>query len=765
MSSRQMGAAIEGTTEEQATETPYPSNTAAQPQQGSGSASTTALLRVYNTATRRIEPVVPMVSGQIRMYTCGPTVYRSVHIGNLRSYLLADWLRRVFSALGLRVTQVKNITDVGHMRQELLERGEDKMIAAALAEGKTPAEIAAFYTEEWLADEAALHIQRASVTPRATDHVDDMVALIERLVARGHAYVAGGNVYFDVASYPAYGRLSGNLLGGLIEGVRAEVDPLKRQPADFTLWKAAEPGRLVKWESPWGSGFPGWHIECSAMSIRYLGETFDLHTGGVDNIFPHHEDEIAQSEAATGKPFVRHWVHGQHLLADGLKMAKSTGNAYTLADLRVRGFDPLAFRYLCLLTHYRARLNFTFASLRAAATALDRLRDRLRTWHDLPSVASDDAERAWDARFQALLLNDLNLSAAIGLLWTMLRHSTLQAAQKRDLLLHWDEVLGLGLDEVQPADRASLPEDTRYLVQIRDTARKNADYVQADALRARLASQGYGVRDTPSGSIIYPQPPPEPVRYSRASDVPSRLAKADTCDVSVCLLVHNHRPDVQRCLASLIRYAGDRRVEYIVVENASSDDTAHWLEHLAAESAQIRLLRADHRLGEAEGRNLAMRQAGGRVILLLDTGVEATGDLFIPLLAALDDPTIGVVGRWGLRSADMRHFESSEERDVDAIAGYLFAFRRADLRRTGWMDAKYRYYRNLDLHFGFQFRAAGLHLVCLPILPAVMHEHRGWEELSEEEREKRSKRNFYRFLNAWHHREELLISRQPSNRP
>ncbi|MGI8915271.1 MAG: cysteine--tRNA ligase [Chloroflexota bacterium] len=722
-------------------------------------------MHLYNTLTRQVEAIEPTLPGQIRMYTCGPTVYRSVHIGNLRSYLLADWLRRVFGTLGLRVTQVKNVTDVGHMRQELLERGEDKMIAAALAEGKTPGEIAAFYTNEWLADEAALHIQQASVTPRATDHIAEMIALTERLLARGHAYLAGGNVYFSVASFPAYGRLSGNSQAGLIEGVRSEADPLKRQPADFTLWKAAEAGRLVQWESPWGPGFPGWHIECSAMSMRYLGETFDLHTGGVDNIFPHHEDEIAQSEAATGKPFVRYWVHGQHLLADGLKMAKSTGNAYTLADLRTRGFDPLAFRYLCQLTHYRARLNFTFASLRAAATALDRLRDRLRAWQTLPPAEATGAIQEWDDRFQAAIRQDLNLPAAIGILWTMLRHATLAPAQKRDLLLRWDDVLGVGLDELVPTDRSTLPEDTRYLLQLRDTARVNRDYIRADALRADLAQQGYALRDGPSGTSVHPEAPAQLLRYSRAADAPSLLDKVDTCDVSVCLLVHDYRADVQRCLTSLVQHEGEHRVEYVIVENASDDDTAHWLEHLAQESPQIRLLRADHRLGEAEGRNLAMRQARGRVILLLDTGVEATGDLVAPVLAALDDPAVGVVGRWGLRTADMRHFESSDERDVDAIAGYLFAFRRADLRRTGWMDTKYRYYRNLDLHFGFQFRAVGLRLECLPTLPAVMHAHRGWEELSEEEREKRSKRNFYRFLNAWHHREELLVRRQAVSVP
>ena len=515
---------------------------------------------------------------------------------------------------------------------------------------------------------------------------------------------------------------------------------------------------MVQWESPWGPGFPGWHIECSAMSMRYLGESFDLHTGGVDNIFPHHEDEIAQSEAATGKPFVRYWIHGQHLLADGLKMAKSTGNAYTLADLRARGFDPLAFRYLCLLTHYRARLNFTFASLRAASAALERLRDRLRSWYHLPATSRDAAMEAWDGRFWTALLDDLNLPEAVGVLWQMLRHGDLAPAQMRDLLLSWDEVLGLGLDAVTPRSWASVPDNVRDLIQARASLRADRDYRRADALRATIAEHGYGVQDTPHGPVARPLPPIGPPRYSRVSDVPSLLDEPDTCDVSVCLLVHNFRADVRRCLERLFAYGGDTRAEYVIVENASDDDTAAWLEQVVQERPSIRLLRADHRLGEAEGRNLAMRQARGRVIVLLDTGVEATGDLFTPIQAALRDPDVGVVGRWGLRSADMRHFEASEAPEVDAIAGYLFAFRRADLRTVGFMDEKYRYYRNLDLHFGFQFRARGLSLRCLPELPAVLHEHRGWEELSEQEREKRSKRNFYRFLNAWHHREDLLVA-------
>ncbi|HUX88490.1 MAG TPA: cysteine--tRNA ligase, partial [Chloroflexota bacterium] len=254
------------------------------------------MLRLYNTLSHQIEDVVPLRPGTVGMYTCGPTVYRYVHIGNLRSYLMADWIRRTLNHHGLDVRQIKNITDVGHMRQDMLDRGEDKMIAAALAEGKTPAEIAAFYTKAFHEDETALNILPANVFPKATDHVPQMVAMIERLIQRGFAYRADGNVYFDVRAFPAYGSLSANRLAELQGGERAEADPLKRNQADFALWKAAEPGRMVKWPSPWGDGFPGWHIECSAMSTHYLGPQIDLHTGGVDNIFPHHEDEIAQSE-------------------------------------------------------------------------------------------------------------------------------------------------------------------------------------------------------------------------------------------------------------------------------------------------------------------------------------------------------------------------------------------------------------------------------------------------------------------------------------
>src|SRR5665213_1166218 len=331
-------------------------------------------MRMFNTLTRSFDEIVPITPGEIRMYTCGPTVYRNIHIGNLRSFLTADWLRRVQEYQGLRVKAVKNITDVGHMRQEVLDRGEDKIIAQARKEGRTAAEIAAFYTAAFQTDEQAMHILPPSVAPRATEHVPQMVAIVRDLIEKGIAYEVHGNVFFDVTQFPTYGALSGNQLAQSLPPPAGADDTDKRHPEDFALWKPAEPGREMAWDSPWGRGFPGWHIECSAMALAHLGPTLDLHTGGVDNIFPHHEDEIAQSEAHTGRRLANIWVHTQHLLCDGLKMAKSTGNAYTLDDVVRRGFDPIALRYLFSMVHYRSRINFTFSSLRAAQRGLNRLR-------------------------------------------------------------------------------------------------------------------------------------------------------------------------------------------------------------------------------------------------------------------------------------------------------------------------------------------------------------------------------------------------------
>src|SRR6266498_801239 len=385
------------------------------------------MLQVTNTLTRTREPVALPASGPLRMYTCGPTVYRSAHIGNLRTFLLADLVRRALESDGIEVRQVQNITDVGHLTNERFDHGEDRMLVSARLEGRSPAEIAEHYTQAYLADAAALNLEPAHSYPRASAYVPAMIELVERLLANGHAYQVDGNVYFAVESFPAYGRLSRNSLDQLRAGHRQEgIDPRKRHHADFTLWKAAGPDRIVKWDSPWGEGFPGWHIECSAMSLGELGEEIDVHTGGVDNVFPHHEDEIAQSEAVVGHRVVATWVHGEHLLTEGRRMAKSAGNFYDLRSVRERGHAPLAVRYLFLQARYRSQFNFTWEALAGAERALERLRARVGLWAPdgpaatpdgpaAPAEAEAEAEAAlpYQERFHAAIEDDLDTPRAL----------------------------------------------------------------------------------------------------------------------------------------------------------------------------------------------------------------------------------------------------------------------------------------------------------------------------------------------------------------
>jgi cysteinyl-tRNA synthetase len=747
------------------------------------------VVSLYNTLTRKVEPVIPREPDIVRMYTCGPTVYRFVHIGNLRTYLMADWIGRALEADGqTTVRMVQNITDVGHMRQDAVDRGEDKMIAAALAEGKTPGEIAAYYTAEFMNDVANMGIRAAAIYPRATDHVPQMITLIERLMKRGHAYESGGNVYFDVTTFPEYGRLSGNRESdALREGVRVEADPLKRHPQDFALWKAAEPGRMVKWESPWGPGFPGWHIECSAMAIAHLGEELDLHTGGVDNVFPHHEDEIAQSEAATGKPFARHWVHAQHLLADGAKMAKSTGNAYTLSDLVTRGFSPFDFRYLCLTVHYRHRLNFTFASLRAARLGLDRLRERI--WQlacDADNVidpaasrSMSAAKRRWQVRFWQAVRADLGLPAALAITWHMLGDNELDIDEQLALIDEWDTMLGLDLLQIARAwrDDSTLPDGVRTLAQRRVVARERKSFAEADALREQIRASGYAVCDTRSGPRLRPLLADDALvgAISAPDQTSSRLGEPDAVEFSVLLYSTFWPDDVRRCIESLLRAAGDASLEIMVVDAGVNDQGLAWLRERAHNDSRIRVLRADHVLGEAEARNIAIRQSRGSYCILMDTSVEVVGDIWRPLRAALQQPRVVLAGPYGLVTRDLRQFEESEGHDVDAIEGYLMAFPREAVRRVGLMDTRYRFYRNLDLDYSFTLRQRGVKdaatdpdRAVVVRLPVVRHEHRMWESLGDEERAKRSKRNFDIFLRKWHHHTHLMTSpgsSTPSHNP
>ena len=456
------------------------------------------MLQVTNTLTRAKEPLQPRTPGRLSMYTCGPTVYRYAHIGNLRTFLLADLLRRALEAGGTEVHQVQNITDVGHMTNEEFDRGEDRMLVSARLEDKSPAEIADHYTKAYLADAAALNLQTATAYPRASEYVPQMLELVAKLLERGHAYEVEGTVYFAVESFPGYGRLSRNTLDRLRAGHRQEeVDPRKRHHADFALWKAAGPGRLVKWPSPWGDGYPGWHIECSAMSLATLGEHIDVHTGGEDNVFPHHEDEIAQSEAVVGHQVVTTWVHGAHLLTEGRRMAKSAGNFYALADLADRGHSPLAARLLFLQARYGSQFNFTWDALAGAERALDRWRSRVAGWARSASRAGQAPGCAgYEQRFWAAVHDDLDTPRALAVLAELEGDETLPPAARLHSVRAFDRFLGLDL-AAQVGQR--LPAGAGELIAEREQARAARDFAAADRLRDRLATLGVEVTDTRAG--------------------------------------------------------------------------------------------------------------------------------------------------------------------------------------------------------------------------------------------------------------------------
>ena len=455
-------------------------------------------MRLYNTFSRSREALDPVTAGIVRIYSCGPTVYRYAHIGNLRTFMLPDLLRRSLEYLGYQTEQVMNITDVGHLTDDSFDRGEDKMLVSARLENKSPAEIAAHYTKAFLEDVARVNIRPADHYPRATDYIPQMIELITMLIEKGHAYAAGGGVYYDITSFAPYGQLSRNSPDKLLTGVRGEVDAHKRHPGDFTLWKAAGEHRLQVWSSPWGPGFPGWHIECSAMSISFLGERFDVHTGGADNVFPHHEGEIAQSEGVTGHRVVSCWMHGGLLMLGGSRMAKSAGNFFRITELEDQGFDPLAFRYLALQAKYRTKLSFSSDGLAGADRALRQLRERVADW-SLDATAFDNSAHEVDMmeeRFRAAIADDLDLPVAMALVAELARSSIAPGA-RATLLRRWDQVLGLDLGRITPS--AAVPDGASSLLQAREKARAAKDFASSDHLRDELAAMGVAVIDTPEG--------------------------------------------------------------------------------------------------------------------------------------------------------------------------------------------------------------------------------------------------------------------------
>jgi cysteinyl-tRNA synthetase len=461
----------------------------------------------FNTFGRSPQPLEPLVPGEIRLYTCGPTVYGQAHIGNLRAFLFEDILRRALRYLGYRVTQVMNITDV-----------DDKVIKGAREAGESLDEFTQPFIDAFFRDLDTLHVERAEEYPRATRHIPEMIDLVQRLIENGYAYESDGSVFFRIAADDDYGRLSGVDLTQVRQGERVADDEYEKEDVrDFVLWKGAKPDE-PSWDSPWGPGRPGWHIECSAMGMRYLGETFDIHSGGVDNIFPHHENEIAQSESATGKEFVRHWLHAEHLIVDGEKMSKSLGNQYTLPELVERGYDPRAIRYLYLSVHYRKKLNFTFQSLGDAEGALRRIDEMwFRLAHAKESEETESAleepVHRLEREFKAALADDLNTSEALGALFVFVKQVNVAIEEGRlasgdrqlvhEVLARVDRVLGVLDPEEWERDGgggALSDEEVEELVVQRTRAREEGDFARADEIRGRLTEAGIAVEDTPDGA-------------------------------------------------------------------------------------------------------------------------------------------------------------------------------------------------------------------------------------------------------------------------
>ncbi len=455
-------------------------------------------MKLYNTKSRSIEVFVPLKDNIVTMYACGPTVYDKTHIGHMRKYIGDDILRRTLSYLGYEVKHVMNITDVGHLTNDS-DEGDDKLEQKALKEGKNVWDVAKYYTEYFSDTMRAVNVLPPNIAPKATDHIDDMKELIETLMSKGFAYETDQAIYFDVSKDPHYGKLSGQKLTEKEVGVRDDVvtDPDKHNPADFALWfkrvgKFAD--HQMYWPSLWGDGFPGWHIECSAMSMKYLGETIDIHTGGIDHIPVHHENEIAQSERATGHQFVRFWVHHEFLNVDGEKMSKSKNNFYTIEDIKKHDIDPVAVRLLVMGTSYRKPLNFTWESLVASNQLLTNLKKFASRQEKIEII-----DENYKTKFTEALSDDLNTARALATVWELLKDTEVVDADKWSTLLEFDKVLGLNLEKVP---KLIITDEVQAIINNRDNARKEKDFELSDKLRGELEALGYEVSDTPEGTVV-----------------------------------------------------------------------------------------------------------------------------------------------------------------------------------------------------------------------------------------------------------------------
>jgi len=455
-------------------------------------------LNLYNTLSRKKEEFTP-INDTVRIYSCGPTVYSFAHIGNFRAYVFMDTLRRVLKYNGYTLKHAMNITDVGHLESDA-DEGEDKIAKAAKKENKNPYEIAKYYTDIFLMDFDRLNIDRPEIICKATDHIKEMIEYVSDIVKNGYGYETSRGIYFDISKLDKYPVLSDRKVDEQIAGARVEIDKEKRNPEDFALWIKAPESHIMKWESPWGLCYPGWHIECSAMSNKYLGEEFDIHTGGIDHIPTHHENEIAQCKGRCGRIPARFWMHCNFLTVDGGKMSKSLGNIYTINTLMKRGIDPIAYKLFCFSSHYRNQLNFTFEGIEAANKSLTRLREGFRNHLDGNDEISDEEILEIKSRFEEAINDDLNMPSAMGVVWETIRCPK-KSRKIAELLLKFDEVLGIKMDE-KPEKEVDIPEEIMKLVEERNQARKDKNWELSDKLRDIIKEKGYTVIDAKDGTKL-----------------------------------------------------------------------------------------------------------------------------------------------------------------------------------------------------------------------------------------------------------------------
>ena len=464
-------------------------------------------LTFYNTLTRKKEEFHSIDENRVRMYSCGPTVYSYAHIGNFRTYIFMDTLRRVLKYNGYDLKHVMNITDVGHLESDA-DEGEDKMEKAARKEKKDPYEIANYYTEIFLKDMEKLNIDKPEIITKATENISQMIDYVKEIIKNGYAYETSKGIYFDISKLDKYPVLSNRKLDDQIAGARVDVDPEKKNPYDFALWIKAPENHIMKWESPWGLSYPGWHLECSTMGRRFLGEEFDIHTGGVDHIPTHHENEIAQSKGATGKIPAHVWMHCEYLQVDGGKMSKSLGNTYTISQLQEKGISPLAFKLFCFTAHYRNKLNFTFDGAYGAQKALERLYDSyVKNINGVDDV-DEDIIKEYEERFLAYINDDMNMPGAMSVVWEIARN-TKKSTKFANLLLKFDKVLGLDMKnaekyllEFKHEENEELPEEIKVLVEERKQVRAEKNWAKSDEIRDKIISLGYSIKDTKDGIIV-----------------------------------------------------------------------------------------------------------------------------------------------------------------------------------------------------------------------------------------------------------------------